>query len=856
MARSGGRTLRARLEFASATNARGRHARAAQLFRSVLADLEGAAFADDPDNSYAHVRALIGLAISRFEHEGDVDRSLELLEEAQVWVEAHGPEDLQLVVGGQRGLLRLRTGRVVEAVEEMDAAARFIDVARPLDAAVLLLNRGSLHLELGNLDRAEADLAEVVRRAEAMGDTLLASKAQHNLGYAKYLGGDLPTALRAMEEAERGAPDRHASVGLIDKSQVLLEAGLLSDADATLAEAREHLARNRMVRDVAEVELLRAQCLVGLRRYTEAQRQARAAAARFDRIGNDPWAARARVAELQARLAEDRSTGVSVGMARRRAARALALADVGAALGEAGGRGVTVPAQLLAAEWLLAAKDPTRAREILSHVPGHLGRVALPLRLQHQAVAAQLAFDTGDRAAALRAVRKGQRMLAEHREGLGSVDAVTASAVHGVRLGHVDVAAALRTGRASALLDAVERGRATVAGSGRVVPPSDAESADLLTRARQEIESARLLGANPSGERLERRRAHLNEARRLQEAARRRAWQDGGGAATPTAVTARRLRRALSTASPSTVVANFVVADEALRVLRADASGLSMIRLASMAEVGERIRRTRADLDVLSNALIPAPMRAAARASLDRSLAWLDREVLAPIDAQGDLHIAARDLLLAVPWSSLPSRAGRRTWVNSWIDLQEAAVDQTKPDVVVVAGPGLRAAVTEAEAVAQTWDRATVLSGEEATCSATVEKLPSAAVVHLATHGRHETDNPLFSSLRLADGPLFAHELDGVDLRGAVVVLSACEAGLSTVRIGGEPLGLTSVLLRLGAAAVVSSVAPLRDDVAARVMPEFHGRLRSGATPGDALATAIAHEDEPVPLVCFGPLAV
>ncbi|MNW57624.1 CHAT domain protein [compost metagenome] len=249
-------------------------------------------------------------------------------------------------------------------------------------------------------------------------------------------------------------------------------------------------------------------------------------------------------------------------------------------------------------------------------------------------------------------------------------------------------------------------------------------------------------------------------------------------------------------------------------------------------------------------------MRAAARASLERGLAWLDRELLAPIDAQGDLHVAARDLLLAVPWSSLPSRVGRRTWVNSWIDLQEAAPVPADPDVVVVAGPGLRAAEAEAEAVAGAWGSATLLSGEDATCAATIERLPGAGVVHLATHGKHETDNPLFSSLRLADGPLFAHELDGVDLRGAVVVLSACEAGLSSVRIGGEPLGLTSVLLRLGARAVVASVAPLRDDVAARVMPEFHGELRAGATPGEALATAVASEDEPVPLVCFGPLAL
>ncbi|MHA7132165.1 CHAT domain-containing protein [Oerskovia turbata] len=820
----------------------------------MLRDLDDPVWSADPDAGYARVRALIGVAISLFEYEGDVDRSLTLLDEAQEWVEANGPDDLLLVVVGQRGLLRLRTGRVREAVEEMESASRFIEAAAPLDAAVLLLNRGSLHLELGNLGSAQTDLAEVVRRAEEMGDALLASKARHNLGYARYLRGDLPTALRAMEQAERDAPSRHASVGLIDKAQVLIEAGLLSDADATLAEAREHLARNRMVRDVAEVELVRAECLVGLRRYDEARRQARSATVRFDRIGNAPWAARARVAELQARLAQDRATGISVPVARRRAARALSLVDLGATLGEAAGRGVTVPAQLLAAEWFLAAKDPVRARDVLAQVPGRLGRVSLPLRLQHQAVAAQLAFDTGDRPRALRAVRAGQRMLAEHREGLGSVDAVTASAVHGVRLGRVDVAAALRTGRPAALLDAVERGRATVAGSGRVRPPSDPESADLLSRARQEIESARLLGANLSGERLERRRTHLGEARRLQEAARRRAWQDGGGAATPVPVTARRLRAALGSAPSATVVADFVIIDEVLMVLRADGSGLDLLRLAPMAQVGERIRRARADLDVLSNALIPAPMRAAARASLDRGLAWLDRELLAPLDARGNLHVAARDLLLAVPWSSLPSRRGLRTWANSWIDLQEAGGAPAKQDVVVVAGPGLRAAGQEAEAVAGTWPDARLLVGEDATCAATVERLSSARVVHLATHGKHETDNPLFSSLRLADGPLFAHELDGVDLRGAVVVLSACEAGLSSVRIGGEPLGLTSVLLRLGARAVVSSVAPLRDDVAARVMPGLHEGLREGAPPGEALGRAVAQEEEPVPLVCFGPI--
>jgi hypothetical protein len=53
---------------------------------------------------------------------------------------------------------------------------------------------------------------------------------------------------------------------------------------------------------------------------------------------------------------------------------------------------------------------------------------------------------------------------------------------------------------------------------------------------------------------------------------------------------------------------------------------------------------------------------------------------------------------------------------------------------------------------------------------------------------------------------------------------------------------------------VIAAVAPLRDDVAVRVMPALHTALRDGLRPGRALARAVADEPEPVPLVCFGPL--
>ena len=89
--------------------------------------------------------------------------------------------------------------------------------------------------------------------------------------------------------------------------------------------------------------------------------------------------------------------------------------------------------------------------------------------------------------------------------------------------------------------------------------------------------------------------------------------------------------------------------------------------------------------------------------------------------------------------------------------------------------------------------------------------MAGARIAHVAAHGVHQTENPLFSSLRLADGPLFAHELDQTARTPDHVVLSACELGLATVRPGDEALGLTSVLLHLGTRSVVAGVARVGD---------------------------------------------
>ncbi|WP_423462426.1 CHAT domain-containing protein [Promicromonospora sp. MS192] len=289
-----------------------------------------------------------------------------------------------------------------------------------------------------------------------------------------------------------------------------------------------------------------------------------------------------------------------------------------------------------------------------------------------------------------------------------------------------------------------------------------------------------------------------------------------------------------------------------LRCVRVDATSVTAVDIGPADEVIEHVRRLTADFAMAANDLIPAPLRAAATASLERNLKTLDAILLAPLRADGDLYVVAREPLLSVPWAALPSRSGLRTSVNSYVARGRTHARPTgERKLLAAAGPGVRHGADEARAVGEQWPGATVLTGKDAVTEQVRKALATHDVVHLATHGQHDADNPLFASIDLTDGPLFAHELDGTPLPGSVVILSSCEVGGSTQVLGGELLGLTSVLLRLGARAVIASVAKLSDELAARVMPRLHAHLRETDDPEAALAAALTDVAQPVPLVCF-----
>ncbi|WP_024286948.1 CHAT domain-containing protein [Cellulomonas sp. KRMCY2] len=839
-------------------NARGYPGRAASSFRAALRRLgpePGSGDPADPETAYVRARALLGLVTSSFELRGDVEASNAILDTADRWARAAGARAVEVAILGQRGLLRMRAGQPEAALRELDRAAARLDDAEPVDACRILLNRGTLHLEHGRRLKARADLEACARRAESIGNHLLLHKARHNLGYLEFLSGDLPAALSAMAEAARIEHGASPAMTLLDRARVLVEAGLTTEADISLGRAGELFAANRLPHDLAEVLLARAHCALLARRPKDALRWARSARSTFLRRRNQPWLARADLTVVRAQLAVLLAAEApSTATLRRVAAQATALSARARTSGGAAGRELARLALVTAAEAAAAGGLRRQAHAALGSAGRLTGREPLALAVQVRLVKAQLAFAEHDTLRARRYVRAGQAVLAEHRRQLGSVEAVAAAAVHGDHLTEADVGAALADADPAAVLDAVERGRATFAGPARVRPPDDPVLAEVLAELRQCVERVRLLPPDADPTATAKRESLRRDAARLRAAARERSWQLGDGVGAPRAMSAHDLvatvRSGAAEGDPATVV-DYVVHRGRVHAVVADPSGLRLLNLADAAEVDELARRLRADLQVLANPILAPALRDVASRTLARGLAHLDNLLLAPVGCAGCLHVVAGGGMVTLPWGMAPSRKGLATSVGTRLGSGSGHERRAGVGVVAVAGPGLTHSQDEVAAVAGVWSRAASLVGDDAVCAAAADALRTAGVVHLAVHGHHEAENPLFSWVRLADGPLFAHELEGSSLPGSLVVLSACEVGRATVRPGGEVLGLASVLLRLGAGAVVAALAPLRDDVAEAVMPTMHRSLRDGLPPPAALAAACSSIDEPVPLSCF-----
>jgi len=145
----------------------------------------------------------------------------------------------------------------------------------------------------------------------------------------------------------------------------------------------------------------------------------------------------------------------------------------------------------------------------------------------------------------------------------------------------------------------------------------------------------------------------------------------------------------------------------------------------------------------------------------------------------------------------------------------------------------------EIEALAPLFSEAVSLIDAQATLAATQAQAEHANVLHFACHGQFRPDNPLFSSLQLADDWLTVREAYQLKLKDCgLVTLSACETGVNAIAPGDELIGLARGFFSAGAPSLVLSLWMVDDEATAALMAIFYQQLRKGEAPAAALRAA------------------
>jgi len=731
------------------------------------------------------------------------------------------------------GMIALRSGDVLAAIA---AWQRAVDLSAELADAIrfkAMSNLGSALTEVGRLRDAHTYLQRAAEISVSLGE-LCQAGATHNLGWILMRQGRLAAALERFQEAEAIAVRARIPLAQarVDQMHALEMAGLWDEAGQRLDALLSMLASPGTALLRAEVLLHRA--TIDCRQGEWAQALSHSAQAEeLFRAQHQPLRrAAALVRRGQAAVGGDCLDETIVSEIRHAATLLTRRGEVstavegqlvlGLALAQIGRRSSAQKA------WRSCA-SLARSGPVLMRVQGHL--------------ADALASD--ERAARLRACRRGLDELDRYRAALSSAELRAYAVAHGLDLVEIGMGLA-RSGRQT--FEWLERARATTAiGLGSVSddPRLNADLSELRTMTTTVLERTEASEAAEV--------ALLRQQRTLEERIRRQAWSVADGHRTTVRTGAGEVLKHLG---EHCLVSYGVLAGRAVavklyrgRVTRHDLGPADSI-LNSVAALQYSARR------------LASPGRAgAARAVIESCLRELDTALVSHAP-DAPIVIVPPGQLHAVPWGSLPSLVDRPVAVSPsaalWVRSLAAPAADGAP--VLVAGPRLPHALDEVAMLGELYQHCTSFSPSDASCQKVCAALDGAPLGHLACHGHLRSDSPMFCSLELADGSLNLYDIDRLRNTPRRVVLSACDVGLMALRPGQDALGFASAFLARETAGIVAATIPVPDVETAPLMLSLHRRLLKGDSLPEALQQARSSVDTSSPeglaaslaFTCFG----
>jgi CHAT domain len=720
-------------------------------------------------------------------------------------------------------------GRHREALEDLRPAVAVLHRAGDtVWEARALTARAFVHLALGSVERATGDIDRTERLFAAAGQELESAVARHNRGVIAFRSGDLPAALTYLDEAA----GRYGLVGAtmpdlsIDRCAVLLAAGLPRDALREADSAIRGLEQLRgQATKRAELLLTAASSALAAADAEVALERAEAAVRLFGAQQRPWWRAHAAFALTQARLAAGVVSGQLLREAERTAAR---LDELGAAQAPEAhllaGRMALALARTRDADRHLALAALARRRgPILSRAGGWLAEA---LRAQAAAGPRQV----------LNACRRGLDLLDEHRFTLGASELRAQATAHGAELAALAQRQALQADRPRRLLTWSERWRATAMAIPPVRPPDDHALQADLTAVREitrRLEDARARGAPTA--------TLLRDQQQLESAIRARAMHARGAGHS-----GHRFEFQVESLLQELGAARLVQITDIDGDLHALVCGAGKVRrfAAGRAEdAALEVDYARFGLTRIAYSRSEARMGSAI-ALLEATGRRLEQVFLGKASrhlGEGPVVIVPPGRLHAVPWALLPSLRDRvlsvapsaRVWLRA-----RTADPPARRDIVLVRGPDLGTGGAEVPVLAGEYEGTTVLGQGTATTQRVLDAIDGAWLTHIAAHGTFRAESPLFSSLRLDDGPLTVHDLERLRRAPYRLVLSSCDSGRSAAAGADELLGLTSSLVPLGTVGIIASVLPVNDAAVVPLMLALHTRLRCGASLAESLRDA------------------
>jgi CHAT domain-containing protein/tetratricopeptide (TPR) repeat protein len=684
--------------------------------------------------------------------------------------------------------------------------------------------RGLAYHAMGLPSRADAAFAAAGRLFAETSQELESIYVVHNRALVASSLNDFPAALSYFDEAAARYQPLNVRVPdlAIDRCNVLLAAGLAGDA---LAEADTALRQTEQAHGQspkkAELLLIAANCALAAGQPQAALDRAQAAYRLFRSQRSAWWLARTGLVLAQARYSAGPASARLLGEANRAAARleAVGSSDAPRAHLLAGRVALDLGRHGAAEAHLAVAARSRRRGPPMSRASGWLS----------EAVRAQAA---GDQRRLLAACRRGLAVLDEYRFTLGASELRAQATAHGAELALMAQRHAARTHRPRLLLAWSERWRATALAVPAVRPSGHADLNAGLTAFRtvtSQLERARRQGAPNT--------ALRREQQRLEGMVRACALRARGGTfGEPDTIDVAELLSQLGSAH----LIEIVDIDGVLHVLACGAGRVRHIAASRTSDAARAAEFARFALRRLARGR-PGDDLDSAQAVLRAAGPRLQEALLGPAVrylGDGPVIVVPPARLHAIPWSAIPALADRAVSIapsaGAWLRARRAAPPD-RHHVILARGPGLLTNGAEVPAVAKLYDDVTVLGDGTATTQTMLGALDGAWLAHIAAHGTFRADSPLFSSLRMQDGPLTVYDFEQLRSAPYRLVLSSCDSGVLAPAGADELLGLVSSLLPLGTAGVIASIVPLNDYAAVPVMVDLHRFIRSGCTLAESL---------------------